>query len=120
MAYSEGAVASSPLQSYLGLLPVQVDHSLAGSHGSNVAHRQLVFWGLPQPVAAIVGFVGCTTVTGGGEFSFGGLLGGVVVTVSDFLFLVVWSVHCARYASNSLSGVSTLLDIQFLVVVHVH
>ena len=57
-------------------------------------------------VATTVGFVdgattiggGGTTVTGGGKFPIGGLLGGVVVIVSDFLFLVVWqSVDCAQY-----------------------
>ena len=56
-------------------------------------------------VAAIVGFMdgattiggGGTTVTGGWEVPIGGLLGGVVVIASDFLFLVVWSVNCAQY-----------------------
>ena len=46
-------------------------------------------------VAAIVGFMDGTTVTEGGEFPIVGLLGGVVVIVSDFFFIVVWSVNCA-------------------------
>ena len=62
----------------------------------------LVFVGFIT-VAAIVGFMdgattiggGGTAVTGGGEFPIGGVLGGVVAIVSDFLFLVVWSVNCA-------------------------
>ena len=40
---------------------------------------------------------GGTTATGGAGVPVGGLLGGVVVIASDFLFLVVWSVNCARY-----------------------
>ena len=36
-----------------------------------------------------------TTATGGVGGPIGGLLGGVVVITSDFLFLVVWSVDCA-------------------------
>ena len=61
------------------------------------------------PIVGFVGFVdGATTIGGGGTtvtgvagVPIGGLLGGVVVIVSDFLFLVF--------------GVLTVLDIQFLV-----
>ena len=65
-------------------------------------------------VAALVGIVGFATVTGGGEFPLGGLLGGVVVIMSDFLFLVVWSVDCAQDPTPLFTGVLTVLDIQFL------
>ena len=55
------------------------------------------------PIVGFVGFEdGATTIGGGGTAAtggagvpIGGLLGGVVVIVSDFLFLVVWSVDCA-------------------------
>ena len=40
---------------------------------------------------------GGTTATGGVGVPIGGLLGGVVVIASDFLFLVVWSIDCAQY-----------------------
>ena len=57
------------------------------------------------PIVGFVGFKdGATTIGGGGTTAtggvggpIGGLLGGVVVIASDFLFLVVWSVDCARY-----------------------
>ena len=39
--------------------------------------------------------------------------------MSDFLFLVVWSVNCVQYPIPC-SLELTVLDIQFLVVVHVH
>ena len=55
------------------------------------------------PIVGFVGFKdgattiggGGTTATGGAGVPVGGLLGGVVVIASDFLFLVVWSVDCA-------------------------
>ena len=57
------------------------------------------------PIVGFVGFEdgattiggGGTTATGGAGVPMGGLLGGVVVIASDFLFIVVWSVDYARY-----------------------
>ena len=67
------------------------------------------------PIVGFVGFKdGATTIGGGAAATggvggpIGGLLGGVVVIASDFLFLVVWtviniqflvlwSVNCAQY-----------------------
>ena len=81
------------------------------------------------PIVGFVGFVdgtttiggGGTAVTGGGGVPVGGLLGGVVVIVSDFLFLVVWSVDCARYPIPcSLECQLCLISNSLLVVVHVH
>ena len=81
----------------MGLLPVQADHSL-------VVMAEML------PIVGFAGFEdGATTIGGGGTTGtggvgvpVGGLLGGVVVIASDFLFL--------------LSGVSTVLNIQFLVL----
>ena len=53
------------------------------------------------PIVGFVGFedgattIGGTAATGGAGVPIFGLLGGVVVIMSDFLFLVVWSVDCA-------------------------
>ena len=74
----------------MGLPPVQADHSL-------VVMAEML------PIVGFVGFEdGATTIGGGGTAAtggvggpIGGLLGGVVVIASDFLFLVVWSVDCA-------------------------
>ena len=57
------------------------------------------------PIVGFVGFKdgattmggGGTIVKGGGVVPIDGVLGGVIVITSDFLFLVVWSVDCAQY-----------------------
>ena len=60
MALSERADASSPLQSYLGLPPVQADHSL-------------VVMAETLPIVSFLGFMdGAATIGGGGTIVKGG------------------------------------------------